>query len=438
LEFRGDGNPIVENIKLKIDTENVEYDFGYIKLYKDIQDTDFVHLRSSASNKNNKILLEIKDGERIGVHKERVPGRYLENLSDIWHEVVYRETRGFVLSSFVEIDGQERDKIIDLIKEKSNQYKVDANLMLAIAGCESRFKPYALSTRKCQGIFQLSVGAAEQMGVNDRYDIYQNIEGGIKCYKWIEKQIVGRGNILEKRLVAWQSGIGYVPKKGSVDYKKLPFPVETKKFVENVFRNIEKKNWQNIIWISVTIFLFVFSSFFLGRLFRGENIKGVFLSSAENATENLKLKTISNSIFFNQEHEGIKKIIVRGLRDKNNFPHTEIIYWNDNGQFKEILNGYFSDAGWIGFQYSDKIFAVEREEGKYLPTAFYRPIDGHLKKIKFIKKDGKEQKDISGPFEILSIDNKNPVLHEYLDEQYYGNGFREYQYDFLENAFKEI
>ena len=175
--------------------------------------------------------------------------------------------RGYILSSYVEIEGQEREKIIDLIKEKCNQYDVDANLMLAIASQESHFKPFAKSGPDISpmGIFQLSKDTRTDTGVLEAYNFYQNVEGGVKHYKWLEKEISGRGDILERRLVAWHDGTKNIKNKKSVNYNELS--TETKSFIKNVLANLEKKDWYHIIYIPIIILFFVRVGYFIPRLF---------------------------------------------------------------------------------------------------------------------------------------------------------------------------
>jgi len=273
LELDCQGKPTITSFKLKIDTENVEYEAGHVRLYDDIQSTKILHLRSTPSDENNEILAEIKDGERVEIHNEKVSGKYIESFSDTWHEIIFNNIRGYVLSSFIEIEGQEREKIIDLIKEKCNQYKVDGSIMLAIAGRESHFKPYARSFSDRKGIFQLGEGALKDVSVTDPYDFYQNIDGGIRYYKSIETSISGRGDVLIKRLAAWHDGPTVIRSKISnklFDYNKLS--VETKSFIKSVLANIAKKDWYHIISIPVII-LFLVSSLFIGEILIG-NVDG--------------------------------------------------------------------------------------------------------------------------------------------------------------------
>jgi len=449
LEFRAQGEPQLESIKINIIGDKLKYKVGRVRLYEDIIIYNFVNLHLGP-NKSSKILAELKDGDEVEIIDERVVGEYVENLSETWHKIIYRDKEGFVLSSFVEIGGHEREIIIDLIRDKCRQHNIDANIMLAIAGHESHYKPYASSATGCQGVFQLSDSTANWIGgVNDRYDFYQNIDGGVRNYKKIEKKFVGRDNILKKRLIAWHDGINSVSITGQIDYSKLRNPGETKSFVKNVLANIEKRDWFRIIWLPCIILVGLLG--FWGGALHVDNelsasvlfdfdslpISAEYFSKVENSLEDLDLKATGENIVFNEGYEGIKKIIVRDLRDKDMNPYTEFIYWNDTGKFREILSGYFSNAAWIYFQAGGHIFWIEREEGKYLPSSLYLPRDGRLIKIKFLENNGRVSDDRPGPFEILNLTGP-PIFREYKDGARCSKDIREYEFDFSDNLFKEI
>ena len=449
LEFRAQGEPQLESIKINIIGDKLKYKVGRVRLYEDIIIYNFVNLHLGP-NKSSKILAELKDGDEVEIIDERVVGEYVENLSETWHKIIYRDKEGFVLSSFVEIGGHEREIIIDLIRDKCRQHNIDANIMLAIAGHESHYKPYASSATGCQGVFQLSDSTANWIGgVNDRYDFYQNIDGGVRNYKKIEKKFVGRDNILKKRLIAWHDGINSVSVTGQIDYSKLRNPGETKSFVKNVLANIEKRDWFRIIWLPCIILVGLLG--FWGGALHVDNelsasvlfdfdslpISAEYFSKVENSLEDLDLKATGENIVFNEGYEGIKKIIVRDLRDKDMNPYTEFIYWNDTGKFREILSGYFSNAAWIYFQAGGHIFWIKREEGKYLPSSLYLPRDGRLIKIKFLENNGRVSDDRPGPFEILNLTGP-PIFREYKDGARCSKDIREYEFDFSDNLFKEI
>lgn len=362
LEFYGEGKPQIELIQIKIGGDRLKYKIGRVRLWKDIVISDVVNLRSE-HNQNSEILANLKDGDELEIINERVVGDYINNLSEIWHEVIYQDKRGFILSSFVEIEGQEREKIIDLIKEKCWQYDVDANVMLAIAGCESHFKPYAFSIEKRQGIFQLGPGAVKDMDVVDPYDVYQNTEGGVKYYKWIQKQIGGRRDVLEKRLVAWHAGIDYVRGEKHINYSEMPSSGETRRFVKNVLENVKKRDWYHIISLSILILVIV-SGCFVGQLVLRDKmemasnmssyIREIFTSEPDNVIDNLNPQIVDyqqiypgnrvssfpavfweekeNKIVFLNSKKKIVQKIDAGLLNLDKIFQTPLDFQGPNGQ----------------------------------------------------------------------------------------------------------
>lgn len=442
LSFRGFTDPVIEEIKIVTIPEKQRYKIGRVKLYKDITLSKAANLRSTASNKQNEILAEMRDGEEVEIVNERIEGKQVDYYSNIWHDIIYNGIRGFVLSTFIEIEGQERERAVDLIKDRCNKLGIDSNIMLAIAACESRFKLFAISDRDRMGIFQLGPGAAEDMGVTDRYDMYQNVEGGVKYYRWIEGQIVGRGNILERRLIAWHSGIKYVLNKPKVDYDELPFPAEARKFVKNVNENLRQKDWKNIIWLSTAILLVGVSGLWRGKL----NVDINLLSNVSSLVSNHQglsffgngeeLRSTGDALIFNHHYDEIKNIEVSELKDGRGIPYTKFTYESQQGKFEEILDGYLSNAAWINFDYARKAFWIEREMGRYLMSTFYISKNGKFKQIKFLYNNRQSKSEIGNPFEIQFI-SKTISLKENVGEMYQPSVVRNYYYDYLDNVFIE-
>lgn len=386
----------IESIRIKIGV--VKNKLGNIKLHKDLTLSDEVNLRAEA-NQESAIIARIPDNKEVEIINEQVRGSYVAPYSNIWHEVQWQDRQGYVLSAFIEIQGQERQAIIDLIKTKCREQKAGANIMLAIAGQESRFKPFAASDRGPKGIFQLCKDAAKQVGVNDQFNFIENIEGGIKYYKWIEKQFTGRGNVLEKRLLAWHSGSSYIPAKGPVDYNRLPYPMEAKKFVKNVMENLKKRDWFHLVFLPLAILLATASLIYgiLQNDFKkdGQNIVINMIQAQAAESDNRR-----KFIFYEYN---IPEIIVSSIGTHETGFQTSFYYKDDSGYgaYREILGGYLLKAGWI----NNELFFIERERGKYyLPTAFYffDELEHNFKKIKFIDRNGAAHDDISAPFDILS------------------------------------
>lgn len=413
----------------------VKNKLGKIKLYKDLILSDEVNLRTE-HNQESKIIARIPDGEEVEIITEKVLGGRVPSYTDIWHEIAWQGKRGYVLSSFVEIQGQERQTIIDFIKTKCLEYKADANIMLAIAGQESRFKPYAVSGSGPLGVFQLSKDAAKQVGVKieERFNFFENIIGGIKYYQWIEKQYTGRGNVLERRLAAWHNGPGAVPKKGPIDYNKLG--AEAEKFVKNVLENIKKKDWFHLASLALAIIFMISGPAVLSVDSLRKIDDSVRTLVAQAAPKENKTK------FIFQDEFGVPIIIVKSVGDNGFNFKANLYYENKWGESRsEFLDGYLTNAGWIYLNYAiTKLFWVERSMGHYLPTSFFifDEDKGIFKKIKFLDRDGRTWDDISAPFDILSAHGES-ILRETVGGDYFiPEEIKKYKYDSQEDVFKEI
>jgi hypothetical protein len=234
---------------------------GKVKLYKDVTSLNRVHLWKEASAKSE-ILAEVLDGDAVEIIEERVRGSYVPNESNIWHKVNYEDQTGYILSSFVEIAGQERDVVIGKIRQKAAELGVDVNNMLALAGCESQYKPYAVSEVGARGIFQLTQDAINQLknldfDVDDPFDINQNIEGGIRYFRWLlETFYKDVPHSLEKTVAAYNWGQGRVPPNDPLNPDNLP--KDTAWLVTCVLKNKKRRDWKQI-FLPLLIFLLGFA-----------------------------------------------------------------------------------------------------------------------------------------------------------------------------------
>lgn len=273
LEFKGKGSPVIENIVFSF--KDVHFNkLGKVVLYKDITLSDNTYLRSKPSDeRKDTIIAELKNGDTIEILGEMVTGKLVPAKSYIWHKVKYQQKEGYVFSSFVEIEGQGREIVIEKIKSKAKELNVDANLVLALAGCESRYKPYAASrpadeidsegiTIAAKGIFQLTTPAIKQLRevlrdtqyyyvVEDTFNIDQNIEAGIRYIKWLyDTYYKGVSQSTEKLIAAYNQGHYYFPPHKPLDYSTLPTKEkqeEAKQLVARVVLNKERRNWFSIV-----------------------------------------------------------------------------------------------------------------------------------------------------------------------------------------------
>jgi soluble lytic murein transglycosylase-like protein len=117
------------------------------------------------------------------------------------------------------------DRIDSLIRFYGNQHGVDPYLIFCLMSQESGFSKIAVSHKGAQGLMQLMPGTAARYGVNNPYDVAQNISGGTRYLKDLLKMFNGR---VDLALAGYNAGEGAVIKYG---YTIPPYD-ETRNYVK--------------------------------------------------------------------------------------------------------------------------------------------------------------------------------------------------------------
>jgi soluble lytic murein transglycosylase-like protein len=120
-------------------------------------------------------------------------------------------------------------QIIDQqVQKAAAKYDLSPDLIRAVIRAESNFKVTAVSSAGAQGLMQLMPATARELGVQNPFDIEQNIDGGAK---YLRKMLDRFGGNVRKALAAYNAGPGTVIKYNG----RVPYP-ETRQYVKRVLR----------------------------------------------------------------------------------------------------------------------------------------------------------------------------------------------------------
>lgn len=113
-----------------------------------------------------------------------------------------------------------------LIAASAQRYGIDPALLKGLIRAESNFDPSASSGAGAAGLVQLMPGTAASLGVTDRLDPAQSIDGGAR---YLRQQLDAFGGDVTKALAAYNAGPGAVRRFGGV-----PPYAETQAYVQKV------------------------------------------------------------------------------------------------------------------------------------------------------------------------------------------------------------
>jgi soluble lytic murein transglycosylase-like protein len=124
------------------------------------------------------------------------------------------------------IDTDNKASIDQAIKMASKRYNVSEDLIRAVIRTESNYDPHAVSRAGAMGLMQLMPRTMLELGVQKPFDIYQNIDGGVRYLKMMLERYDGD---LDKSLAAYNAGPDLVDRVNGI-----PDIEETKNYVAKI------------------------------------------------------------------------------------------------------------------------------------------------------------------------------------------------------------
>lgn len=112
-----------------------------------------------------------------------------------------------------------------LIRQAEARYRLPPRLFHALVWAESRFDPLAISPAGAAGLAQLMPGTARDLGVTNRHDPQQNINGGARYLR----QMLDRFGAVHLALAAYNAGPNAVARTGGIPRNR-----ETPSYVNSV------------------------------------------------------------------------------------------------------------------------------------------------------------------------------------------------------------
>jgi len=115
------------------------------------------------------------------------------------------------------------------ILKAAQKYNLPTGLIKGVIRAESNFEVKAVSRAGAQGLMQLMPGTAKELGVDNPFNIEQNIDGGAR---YLRKMLDSFGGDIKLALAAYNAGPGAVEKYGG----NVPPYQETEQYINRVLK----------------------------------------------------------------------------------------------------------------------------------------------------------------------------------------------------------
>ena len=118
----------------------------------------------------------------------------------------------------------------------ASAYQVPVELVDAVIEVESGWNPYAVSIKGAAGLMQLMPATAIRFGVRDRFNIEENIRGGVAYLAWLIRLFKGD---LRLAVAAYQVGESQILSRGLAYSSQEVFDYVTR--VAQVYRSMRRQ-----------------------------------------------------------------------------------------------------------------------------------------------------------------------------------------------------
>ena len=134
----------------------------------------------------------------------------------------------------------EKPEIFWYIHHYSRLYEVDPLLVRAVIEVESNFNPKAVSHNGAQGLMQINPITAKHLGLENVFDIGENIEGGVRYLRYLLELY---GWNLHMTLASYNAGPTNIKR-----YNGIPPFRETHRYISKVIKVYERLKRTNEVF----------------------------------------------------------------------------------------------------------------------------------------------------------------------------------------------
>jgi len=127
----------------------------------------------------------------------------------------------------------------------ASAYQVPRELVAAVIQVESDWDPYAVSEKGAAGLMQLMPGTASRFRVLDRFDIKENIRGGVAYLRWLIRLFKGD---LRLAVAAYFVGESQILLSGASYSSRKAFEYVSR--VARVYGDLRRRSIPRVDWDS--------------------------------------------------------------------------------------------------------------------------------------------------------------------------------------------